>query len=130
MVVTIVVILILAGITLNLIAGPSGVLRKATAARKTSEIARYCEMQDMANAAVQIDMYAEGETYSGLYQYIKKKCEENVERELETEDGVYWLETDGILHFSDTKMNDDGKIVPDAEGNLMIKEIVLSNGDI
>ena len=125
LVVTIIVLLILAGISLNLIGGSNGILRRAQKAASTMEIAKIKESKELSDASILIDMYAEGENHKTLYDYIKDKCEQNEDKVLETENGKYWLDENNNLHYKDKETEGDAKIVEDAQGNLLIKEIKI-----
>ena len=130
LVVTIIVLLILAGISLNLIGGSNGILRRAQKAASTMEIAKIKESKELSDASILIDMYAEGENHKTLYDYIKDKCEQNEDKVLETENGKYWLDENNNLHYKDKETEDDAKIVEDAQGNLLIKEITDKKGNV
>ncbi len=134
LVVTIIVLLILAGVSLNLIGGSNGILSRAQKAANTMEIAKLRESKELSDTAILIDMYAAGENHKTLYDYIKDKCEENGasggDKILETENGSYWLDDDGNLHYKDKETDSDAKVVQDSKGNLVIKEITDNKGNV
>ena len=57
LVVTIIVLLILAGISLKLISGSNGILSRTTRAAKLTEIARFTDSKELSDGAVYVDMY-------------------------------------------------------------------------
>ena len=134
LIVTIIVLLILAGISLNLIGGSNGILSRAQKAASQMELAKLSESKEMSDASVLIDMYAEGENHKTLYDYIKDKCEENGasggDKILKTENGSYWLDDDGNLHYKDKDTEADAKLIQDTNGNLSIKEVTDKKGNV
>ena len=131
---TIIVLLILAGISVNLIGGTNGILSRAQQAASKAELAKLSESKELSDAAVLIDMYADGETYKTLYDYIKDKCDENGatggDKILETENGSYWLDDENNLYYKDKDTEGTAKLLQDANGNLSIKEVTDKKGNV
>lgn len=80
LVVTIIVLLILAGISLSLVAGSNGIMTRAVNASNTNESATAAEQAELKIAELQIDYYeayyvTENETVMGqsMVQYIESK---------------------------------------------------------
>ncbi len=71
LVVTIIVLLILAGVSLNLVAGNNGILRRATTAVKTTNEKAIEEKLQLAMAELQMDYYAGGMEEATFADYLK-----------------------------------------------------------
>ena len=71
LVVTIIVLLILAGVSLNLVAGSNGILRRATTAVKTTNEKAVEEKLQMAMMELQMDYYADGMQEATFGDYLK-----------------------------------------------------------
>ena len=134
LVVTIIVLLILAGISLKLISGSNGILSRTTRAAKLTEIARFTDSKELSDGAVYVDMYDKETGYTNLYEYIKDKCEENNEatgdRLFEGDNGTYWIDDDNNMHFKDKATGMDGPVVKGPVGELLLKEVVTSDGTV
>ena len=134
LVVTIIVLLILAGISLKLISGSNGILSRTTRAAKLTEIARFTDSKELSDGAVYVDMYDKETGYTNLYEYIKDKCEENNEatgdRLFEGDNGTYWIDDDNNMHFKDNATGMDGTVVKGPVGELLLKEVVTSDGTV
>ena len=117
-----------------LISGSGGVINKATKAAKMSEIARFLDSKELSDGAVYIDMYDKKTGYTNLYEYIKDKCEENNkqtgDRLLESDHGNYWIDDNNNLHFKDEVTGLDGTVVKGPSGELILKEVVTSDGTV
>ena len=124
LVVTIIVLLILAGVSLNLIMGNEGILGKAVKAVEATEIAKFTERKELLDAQIWMDMRKEGE--SNLYDYIQSKCEENVNKSYEIENGKYWLDEDGTMNYTDIETGGNAKIEKGENGELVMKEIIIA----
>lgn len=70
LVITIIVMLILAGVSINLVAGENGVLKRATEAVSTSKKATVVEEAQMAFVDWQMDYITDGVAYDGRYAEI------------------------------------------------------------
>ena len=80
LIITIIVLLILAGVTLNMVMGDSGIFNKANQAKNKTEIAQYEEELRMCVLELQTDSVANRETFG--METIKNKLVEKV-KELE-----------------------------------------------
>ena len=99
-----------------------------------SEIARFLDSKELSDGAVYIDMYDKKTGYTNLYEYIKDKCEENNnqtgDRLLESDHGNYWIDDNNNLHFKDEVTGNDGTVVKGPSGELILKEVVTSDGTV
>lgn len=77
LVVTIIVLLILAGITLSLVAGSNGIMARATNAANRNEAATAAEQAELKLAELQMDYYndyyVDASTSSTMTDYIESK---------------------------------------------------------
>ena len=121
LVVTIIVLLILAAISLNLIGGANGILSRAQKAVDETKLAQLKESLQLANAEKLIDKYAEGEYSQDLYDYIKDECKKNPDKTVETSNGKYWLDDDDNLHFTSKEPQAGAELEKDQNGNPAIK---------
>ena len=80
LIITIIVLLILAGVTLNMLMGENGIFGKANNAKNKTEVAQYEEELRMCVLELQTDAAANGETFN--METIKNKFVEKV-KELE-----------------------------------------------
>lgn len=78
LVITIIVLLILAGITINMVVGENGIFAKATGAKNKTEVAQYEEELRMCVLELQADEAANGTTFN--METIKNKFEEKVKK--------------------------------------------------
>ncbi len=127
--ITIVVMLILAGVTLNLTLGEHGIFTTATKAIDATKLAQLKESLELSNLDLQteysLDKYVSGKDYNGLYDYIKDKCEHSPDKSYETDNGKYWIDDNGVLHYTDKETGSDATLVPDKDGNVIIKEVTI-----
>ncbi len=80
LVVTIIVLLILVGVSLNLVAGSNGIMNRTTKAVDTHEIARMKEEIEMLISELQMDYYSDYANQSGMTmkEYVESKLQEGV----------------------------------------------------
>ncbi len=121
LVVTIIVLLILAAISLNLIGGANGILSRAQKAADETKFAQLKESLELSNAEKLIDKYAEGEYVQDLYNYIKGECEKNPDKTVETSNGKYWLDEDDNMHYTSKEPEAGAELEKDQNGNPEIK---------
>ena len=72
LVVTIIILLILAGVSINLVSGGNGILRRATGAAKTYNESAILEKAELVVAELQMDYYAEGMPTPTFGDYLKE----------------------------------------------------------
>ncbi len=120
LVVTIIVLLILAGISLNLIAGSNGIMERATKAVDTYDYAKLEESLELSNAEMLIDCLGGGDLQTDLYDYIVQRCNENADKTAQTANGKYWIDSDGRLCYTDSDTNRSVKLRKDSNGNPKI----------
>ena len=77
LIITIIVLLILAGVTLNMVIGENGIFRKANNAKNKTEVAQYEEELRLCVLELQTDSAANGTTFN--MDTIKKKFVEKVQ---------------------------------------------------
>ena len=130
LVVTIIVLLILAAISLNLIGGANGILSRAQKAVDETKLAQLKESLQLANAEKLIDKYAEGEYSQDLYDYIKGECEKNPDKTVETSNGKYWLDEDDNMHYTSKEPEAGAELEKDKNGNPAIKNTEDSKPEI
>ena len=85
LIITIIVLLILAGVTLNMVMGDSGIFSKANNAKNKTEVAQYEEELRMCILELQTDTATNGTTFN--METIKNKLVEKV-KELENTDDI------------------------------------------
>ncbi len=85
LIITIIVLLILAGVTLNMVMGDSGIFSKANQAKNKTEVAQYEEELRMCILELQTDTATNGTTFN--METIKNKLVEKV-KELENTDDI------------------------------------------
>jgi len=129
LVVTIIILLILAGVSLNLVAGSSGLLGKATNAADETKIAKLKESLELSKAEVLIDKYSDGE-YGSLDDYIRNKIETSTDGKYETGSGTYTKGENDELIYTDNSTGDQAKLVETKDDDLVIKEIIYPDGTI
>ncbi len=81
LIITIIILLILAGITIALLTGENGILKRAATAREINDISKYKEKIDMAVTQGNGDAYLDREKYSTKQEILK-----NVKSILEEDD--------------------------------------------
>lgn len=111
LIVTIIVLLILAGVSLSLVEGSNGILTRTTKAMDEMELASFKEAKELSDVEVAMEMHMEGTGGSNLYDYIKQQCEKNPDKMYERGNGTYWLDEDGYLHFTDKATGNDSKLI-------------------
>ena len=84
LIITIIVLLILAGVTLNMVIGDSGIFNKANQAKNKTEVAQYEEELRMCILELQTDSATNGTTFN--METIKNKLVEKVKKLENTED--------------------------------------------
>ena len=84
LIITIIVLLILAGVTLNMVMGDSGIFSKANQAKNKTEVAQYEEELRMCILELQTDTATNGTTFN--METIKNKLVEKVKELENTED--------------------------------------------
>ena len=129
LVVTIIVLLILAGISLNLIGGANGVLSRAQKAVDETKFAQLKESLELSNAEKLIDKYAEGEYSQDLYDYIKDESKKNPDKTVETSNGKYWLDDEDNMHYMSKSPEAGAELEKDQNGNPVIKNTENNNPD-
>ena len=112
LIVTIIVLLILAGVSLSLVAGGNGIINKAIRAANATKDAQKEEEIQLKLAEIMMDYYADtNTTASTLEDYIKEKCKEN--------EGIFVV-GDGMFSYDET---DDTLTYTDKDGNTSIISI-------
>ena len=122
LIVTIIVLLILAGISLNLIAGSNGIMERATKAVDTYDYAKLKESLELSNAEMLLDCLGGGDFQTDLYDYIVQRCNEGTDKTAQTSNGKYWIDSDGRLCYTDADTNGTVKLRKDAKGNPKIMD--------
>ena len=115
LVITIIVLLILAGVSLSLIMGNEGILGKATTAVDKSKIAGAKEELEMAVASVKMGYYTENEG-KDIFNYMKDKL-----NGYETGNGTIRCDETGKVTYTGNNGSVGGTI--DSEGNFEFDKI-------
>ncbi len=79
LVITIIVLLILAGVSINLVAGSNGILGKATKAVDVNNMAKIKEEIELKIAELQMDYYMKDNNFANINDYVKAELEKGVE---------------------------------------------------
>lgn len=122
LVITIIILLILAGVSLNLIAGENGILtraEKAVSATKIAAIREEIELE-MANLKMQYyEEYAQGNTNLSFKDWLKDKIKEDGPINLGN-GGQLTLDENGNIKYEDENGN-KADITIDENGNIKIE---------
>ena len=127
LVVTIIVLLILAGVSLNLIAGSNGIMGKAVKSVTVTKETQKEEEIQLKLAEIMMDYYVEGRGQT-LQEYIIEKCKENEGDILNVGNGMFST-IDGDLYYTDAEGN-TSVIEIDSNGNVTIEGSVSADGSI
>ena len=127
LVVTIIVLLILAGVSLNLVAGSNGIMGKAVKSVTVTKEAQKEEEIQLKLAEIMMDYYVEGRGQT-LQEYIIEKCKENEGDILNVGNGMFST-IDGDLYYTDAEGN-TSVIAIDNNGNVTIEGSVSADGSI
>lgn len=125
LVITIIVLLILAGVSLRLIAGDEGILGRAEKAVKKNETMSVKEEIDLAIAEKTIEFY-ELEKHSEGFDTAKEYVKSELKNGIKTSNGNVKLEEEKITYTSD-----DGKLKATGifdESTGTVKNMKISNG--
>ena len=122
LVITIIILLILAGVSLNLIAGENGILtraEKAVSATKIAAIREEIELE-IANLKMQYyEEYAQGNTNLSFKDWLKDKIKEDGSINLGN-GGQLTLDENGNIKYEDENGN-KADITIDENGNIKIE---------
>lgn len=112
LIVTIIVLIVLAGVSINLVAGSDGILKKATTAVDKNATANAEEEINLALDALKVEYYKDLYTTQSLKEYLLEKCSN-----FPTESGQI-TSNDSQLIYSDKngnksyiELSDDGDII-------------------
>ena len=128
LIITILILLILAGVTLNMVMGENGIFGKANRAKNKTEVAQYEEELRMCVLEVQTEEASNGRTFNmdtiknNLDTYIQKLEDETIEwKEIEIEEptGIY----KGYNFYIDKKY---GAHIKDKATGIQISMKILS----
>ena len=131
LVVTIIVLLILAGVSLNLVAGSNGIMNRATKAVDVTNMAKIKEDIELKIAEMQMDYYSDSSLrnqYANVNEYIKAELEKGVELPngvVITSDSSGNLNYDGVQIGT---LNPDGSVSIDGElsGSQIVTKYTVS----
>ena len=128
LIITIIVLLILAGVTLNMVTGENGLFGKANNAKNKTEVAQYEEELRMCVLEIQTEEASNGRTFNmdtirnNLDTYIQKLEDETIEwkeKEIEEPTGIY----KGYNFYIDKKY---GAHIKDKATGIQISMNILS----
>ena len=117
LVITIIVLLILAGVSLNLVAGSNGILGKATKAVDVNNMAQIKEEIELKIAELQMDYYMTDNNFANVNDYVKVELEKGVEI---PSGAVITTDSNGNLNYDGVQigtLNPDGSVSIDGEFN-------------
>ncbi len=128
LVVTIIVLLILAGVSINLVAGSNGILGKATKAVDITNMAQIKEEIELKIAELQMDYYMKDNNFANVNDYVKAELEKGVELSNGAEIRV---DSSGKLSYEGLEigsLNPDGSVTIDGElsGNQIVQKYTAS----
>ncbi len=131
LVITIIVLLILAGVSINLVAGSNGLLNKATKAVDVTNTAKIKEDIELKIAEMQMDYYSDSNLpnqYVNVNEYIKAELEKGVELPNGAEISC---DTTGKLSYEGIEigsLNSDGTVTIDGElsGSQIVTKYTVS----
>ena len=131
LVVTVIVLLILAGVSINLVAGSNGILNRATKAVDVTNMAKIKEDIELKIAEMQMDYYSDNSLrnqYANVNEYIKAELEKGVELPNGAEISC---DTTGKLSYEGVEigtLNQDGSVSIDGElsGSQIVTKYTVS----
>ncbi len=128
LVITIIVLLILAGITLALVSGENGILKRAEQSVIVTEQEKFKENFELDMEAKKIEYYENkyvaGEFTENFYDYLEKELEGKDYIETDSGGKIY-KDEEGKLHYSD-KNGNTATIIIDKEGNITLDDIKIN----
>lgn len=135
LVVTIIVIIILAGTSINILLGENGIITKAKEAKKTQKIAEITEMLELQKGPVQLENEGKVTLETYLEQIIKEGIIEESNIEGTENENAKTIVVDGYVFLVEDEKNGNVKITYQGEtGKLIpkleIKEIIATTNSI
>jgi len=124
LVITIVVLLILAGVSIKLISGSNGIMNKAVNAIEANELASLKESLELSKVEILTEMNL-FETINGeeIYKYVIGKIEESEDGTYSTSSGTYSTKN-GELIYKDELTGAQATLKIDENKDLVVKEII------
>jgi len=123
-VVTTIILLILAGVTLHWVIGANSIIEKSTKAVDATELAKFKENFELSKTEALMDMYMSGDGVNNtLYNYVTSSINESENNKYKTSQGIYTIQ-DGELIYTDEITKLQAKLEEDENGDLIIKEII------
>ncbi len=128
LVITIIVLLILAGVSINLVAGSNGILGRAQKAVDVNNMAQIKEEIELKIAELQMDYYMKDNNFANVNEYVKAELEKGVELSNGAEIRV---DSSGKLSYEGLEigtLNPDGSVTIDGElsGNQIVQKYTVS----
>ena len=131
LVITIIVLLILAGVSINLVAGSNGIMNRATKAVDVTNMAKIKEDIELKIAEMQMDYYSDSSLrnqYANVNEYIKAELEKGVEL---PNGAVITSDSSGNLNYEGVQigsLNPDGSVSIDGElsGSQIVTKYTVS----
>lgn len=108
LVITIIVLLILAAITINMVIGNNGIIEKAQEAQKKQEAAEKDEQNKLNTLGNKID------------QYVKDESNSTGNKDYTDSNGDTAIIPDGFEVIEDAKIIEDGLVIEDEKGNQFV----------
>ncbi len=128
LVITIIVLLILAGVSINLVAGSNGILGRAQKAVDVNNMAQIKEEIELKIAELQMDYYMKDNNFASANEYVKAELEKGVELSNGAEVSC---DSSGKLNYEGLEigtLNSDGTVTIDGElsGNQIVTKYTVS----
>ncbi len=128
LVLTIIVLLILAGVTINLVAGSNGILGRAQKAVDVNNMAQIKEEIELKIAELQMDYYMTDNNFASANEYVKAELQKGVELSNGAEVSC---DESGKLSYEGLEIgtfNSDGTVTIDGElsGNQIVTKYTVS----
>ncbi len=115
--ITIIVLLILVGVSINLVAGSNGILGKAQKAVDINNMAKIKEEIELKIAELEMDYYMTDNNFANVNDYVKAELEKGVEI---PSGAVITTDSSGSLNYDGMQigtLNPDGSVSIDGEIN-------------
>ena len=125
LVVTVIVLLILVGVSINLVAGSNGIMNRATKAVDVAEVARMKEDIELKIAEMQMDYYSDYTNQNGtVREYVQSKLEEGVKS---STGATISCDENSKIKYNDKEvgiLEEDGRVTMNGEQGGTSKPIV------
>ncbi len=131
LVITIIVLLILAGVAIAMLSGENGILKKAAEAKTNTDKSTAKEEKILSSTELQIYFATENKKRNMAYGYISNIKEDETVSSLSKDlpDGYTIYKKDGTTQAGEGEVLATGMIVKDKSGNVVAKTILFGDVD-